>query len=73
MSDPTERKFAIGDRVRVTRNYFAPEQRGAIGRIAEPVGLPLTSGNVWVEFERQALNHGDLEAAEFPPDDLESV
>ena len=73
MSEKPVREFDLGDRVQVSRDYFVPELRGLIGRIAEPGELPLNPGSVWVEFEKPATNSGDSEAAEFHPDDLARI
>ena len=44
-------EVSIGDRVRVSENWFVGHLRGAVGTVADPGNLPMTAGCAWVEFD----------------------
>ncbi len=68
--------YLIGDRVRVSKDWFVEEVRGAIGRIALPpdcIPNRRVEGIYWVEFEEPWLGDDPLYPVDASEIDAESL
>jgi hypothetical protein len=67
-------RFSVGDRVRVSDNWFVEEIRGWVGTVAErPAGVPdkRSEGVYWVEFPSLTCGCGPVTTgAEIDASDL---